>query len=122
MMRKTTVLMVSLLFVFGLMLAMSADGVAAEKATLTGTIHCIDASGKLHVKAGVCPAEHIGHVIITDDGRAVMLGGSERMEQLVRNLAIPAGTKVSVRGMLSEELSAIEMEELVLSVGGAGGP
>lgn len=119
-MRKTTAVTVSLLFVLSLMLAMAGEGLAAEQTTLTGTIHCIDISGKLHVKAGVCPADHIAHVIITDDGRAVMLGGGEKMEALIRNLAIPAGTKVGVRGGYQREFSAMEVEEIIMSVGAAG--
>lgn len=117
-MKRAAMLTIVLSVVVGLMLVLPASGLAGgEKATLTGTIHCIDTSGKLHTKAGVCPADHIAHVIITDDGRAVMLGGGEKVEQLIRNLAYPAGTRVRVKGDLFEGRSAIEVDELWFKAG-----
>ena len=123
-MRRETLLTISLAVALVFMLALANSGEAreikTELTTLTGTIHCIGLDGKLHIKAGVCPADHIAHVIITEDGRAVMLGGSEKMEKLIRNLSLPAGTKVKVRGQMAEELSAIDMEELIIGIGAAG--
>lgn len=113
--KLTTVLAVTM----GLMFILTGSGLAGGvKANITGTIHCIDSSGKMHTKAGVCPADHIGHILITDDGRAVMLGGGEKMEKYIRNLNIPAGKKVRAKGMMSDELNAIELEELTIVGGG----
>ena len=120
-MKRAAMLTVVLSVVVGLMLVLPASGLAGGgKATITGTIHCIDNSGKMHTKAGVCPADHIAHVIITDDGRAVMLGGGKKMEKLVRELSFPAGTKVKAMGKMSDELNAMELEELIIGVGAAG--
>ncbi len=123
-MNRRNLITVSMVMALALMLVVSMNVMAGDKTTLTGTIHCIDTSGRLNPKAGVCPADHIAHVIITDDGRAVMLGGGEKAEQLIRNIAYPVGTKVSVRGDFMEGLSAIEVDELWFKAGemaGAGG-
>ncbi len=121
-MRRANLLTISLAIVLGLMLALSINGIAGEKqTTISGTIHCIDSQGNLSVKAGVCPADHIAHLLITDDGRAIMLGGGEKVEKLIRNLVIPAGTNVKISGEMGEEFNAISVEEIALSVGAAGG-
>jgi len=124
-MKKRVLLTASLAVIMAFVLAISGSALAAEHkapGTLTGTIYCIDASGKMLPKAGVCPAEHIGHLIMTDDGRAIMLGGGEKMEQLIRNMVLPSGAKVRVRGEMAEEFRTISVEEIILSVGAAGGP
>jgi hypothetical protein len=124
-MKKKSILTVSLIAALALGLAFSTAGMAGEKSrqtVITGTIYCVDITGKMVTKAGICPAEHVAHVLITDDGRAVMLGGGEKVEKLIRNIALPAGTRVSIRGELVEELSAIQGEELLLNGGAAGGP
>jgi len=122
-MKKEALLTLSLAGVIAFMLAMSGGALAAGQktpATITGTIYCIDASGKMSPKAGVCPASHLGHVLMTDDGKVIMLGGGEKMEQLIRNMVLPSGAKVRVRGEMAEELEAISVEEIVMSVGAAG--
>ncbi len=124
-MNRRNLLTVSMVMALALMLVVPANVMAGEmgsKEVLTGTIHCIDTSGKMTTKAGVCPADHIAHVIITDDGRAVMLGGGEKAEQLIRNLAYPAGTRVSVSGDVFEGLSAIEVDELWFKASEIAGP
>lgn len=123
-MNRRNLITASMVLALALILVVSANVMAGEKGSkgvLTGTIHCIDSSGTMHTKAGVCPADHIAHVILTDDGRVVMLGGGKKAEQLIRNLSYPAGTKVGVRGEYFEGLSTIEMEELWFKSGeGAG--
>lgn len=120
-MKRAAMLTAVLSVVLGLMLVIPGTGLAGGgKTSLTGTIHCIDNSGKMHTKAGVCPADHIAHVIITDDGRAVMLGGGEKIEKLVRELSFPAGTRVKAKGKMSDDLSAMELEELIIGAGAGG--
>jgi len=120
-MKKALILSVAIAIALSFTLALSSNALAGGKATtITGTIHCIDSSGKMHVKAGVCPADHIGHILLTDDGRAIMLGGGEKMEAAVRNLNISAGTKVKIKGEMAEDLSAIKIEEIVAGVGAGG--
>ncbi len=111
----TIVVPVILAFVLAMPIAGMAEGGSVE---VTGKIYCIDTFGNMTAKDGVCPIDHIAHVIITVDGEAIMLGGGKKMEKKIRKMSYPAGTKVKVKGKRVKELNAIDVEELTIVGGG----
>jgi hypothetical protein len=90
---------------------LAANGIPTDKAILTGKIYCITAGGEMHGKEGVCTADHIAHLIITDDGRAYILGGSTEVLEQIRKAPLKASSKVKLKGVISPRHNAIRVEK-----------
>jgi hypothetical protein len=84
-----------------------------------GKLYCITSAGELVYKAGVCPVEHLGHIILTEDGKALMITHG-RGEELIRKIAIPPGASVTVVGKIIKKLNSIDVEEIKIPVAGGG--
>ena len=107
-------LMASYLAVF------SAYAAGDDAAVVTGKLYCITSSGEMVYKAGVCPVEHLGHIMLTDKGKALMIshGGGE----LLRKMNVPPGASVEVIGrIIKEELKSLEIKEIRILEGVGGG-
>lgn len=95
-------------------LAFSSTVLAQQKGEMhiEGTLYCVDATGIMHLKTGVCPAEHLAHVLITADGRAVVLGGGENADKLIRKQVVPVGAKEKVKGQMIEGVPAMKVKDI----------
>ena len=91
------------------------SAVEDDQEVVTGKLYCITASADLIYKAGVCPVDHMGHIMITDDGKALMI--SHKGDELLRKIAIPSGATVKMVTRIIKDLNVAEVEELRIPVG-----
>jgi len=99
--------------------AFKANSGENDADVVKGKLYCITSAGDLIHKSGVCPVDHLGHIILTEDGKALMITHG-RGEKLMRKIAIPPGASVTVVGKIIKELNSIEVEEIKIPVVGDG--
>lgn len=87
-----------------------ANGVPTGQATLTGTVYCIEPDGTMHSKEGTCSADHLAHLLITDDGKVFILGGDTEVMEEIRKAPLKKGEKVKIRGEVSPEHKSIKVK------------
>lgn len=86
-----------------------ADEISTGETTLTGSIYCISADGTMHGKEGVCPIDHIAHLLITNDGNVYILSGSTSIEEQIRKAPLKASSKIKVKGRVVPKLKAVDV-------------